>query len=309
MHFAIGVGTLAVLVVVSSATAPAGARQLDIVRHRMPPDSGAYYLAYDRSGQVDHHVLYHGTDAEALERLQAAQVLFLGNSRLMFALDHGALRELFEEVDLTYYVLGFGHTEQDDFPARIIAKYDLRPSLVIVNADGFFWDGQSEWAAKTVEESAFDAWKLQFESEAAHRVRRAIHQVVPQYVELQHQRREMVIYRSRLDGTWFVANDFDEEFPFSWPPLDRHEPSARSLRAAEAFKRDLASRGAELVLCLVPAPQASLHRARALAAHLGVPLVAPTVDGLTTIDQSHLSAASRWRFERAFFAQLREILK
>ncbi len=147
----------------------------------MPPEAGTYYLAHDRGGQVDHHVLYHGTDGLAMERLKAAQVLFLGNSRLMFALDRGALRQFFDELGLTYYVLGFGHTEQDDFPARIIAKYDLRPEVVVVNADGFFWDGQSEWAAKTIEESAFDAWKLQFESEAAHRLRRAIHRVVPQY--------------------------------------------------------------------------------------------------------------------------------
>jgi hypothetical protein len=46
-----------------------------------------------------------------------------------------------------------------------------------------------------------------------------------------------------------------------------------------------------------------------LAAHLGVPLVAPIVDGLATIDRSHLSAASSWRFEQVFFAELREILK
>ena len=307
-HLACGVITLAVLVVVSAATAPSAARQLDIVTHGVPPEAGTYYLAYDRGGQVDHHVLYHGTDAVAIERLKAAQVLFLGNSRLMFALDRGALRGFFDELGLTYYVLGFGHTEQDDFPARIIAKYDLRPTVVIVNADGFFWDGQSEWAARTIEESAFDAWKLQFESEAAHRLRRVIHRVVPQYADLVHGRPEVVLYRSRLDGTWFVANRFGEEFPFPWPSLDRNEPSARSLRSAEAFKRELASRGAELVLCLVPAPEASLHRARLLAAHLGVPLVAPQVDGLTTVDRSHLSAASSWRFQQVFLTELRDIL-
>jgi hypothetical protein len=308
-HLACGAITLAVLVLVAAATAPPTARQLDIVTHRMPPEAGSYYLAHDRGGQVDHHVLYHGTDAVALARMREAQVLFLGNSRLMFALDRGALREFFDELGLTYYVLGFGHTEQDDFPARIIAKYDLRPEVVVVNADGFFMDSQSEWAAKTIEESSFDAWKLQFESEAAHRVRRDIHSVVPQYVDLLRGGREVILYRSRLDGTWFIANEFGDEFPFPWPPLDRNEPSARSLRSAEVFKQDLASRGGELVLCLVPSPQASIHRARVLAAHVGVPLVAPAVDGLTTIDQSHLSAASSWRFEQVFFAELREILQ
>jgi hypothetical protein len=305
---AIGVGTCAVLAALAGATATPAARQLDIVTHRQPPDD-SYYLAHDRGGHVDHHVLYHATDPVALAHMRAADVLFLGNSRLMFALDRGALQEFFKKIGLTYYVLGFGHTEQDDFPARIIEKFDLRPSVVVVNADGFFWDTQSDWAAKTVQESWFDAWKLQFESEAAHLVRRRLHAAFPQYVDLQRGMREVVIYRSRLDGTWFVANEFDEGQPFSWPSEDRHEPSERSLEAAKAFKRELESRGAQLILALVPSPLTSIHRAQVLASHVGVPLVAPTVDGLTTVDGSHLSTASSWRFERAFFGELGDLLR
>ena len=180
---------------------------------------------------------------------------------------------------------------------------------MVVNADGFFWDSQSEWAAKTIEESSFDAWKLQFESGVDPPCPSCDSPRVPQYVDVPRGGREVILYRSRLDGTWFIANDFGEGLPFPWPPLDRHEPTARSLKSAEVFKQELASRGAELVLCLVPSPSASIHRARILAAHLGVPLVAPTVDGLTTIDGSHLSAASAWRFEQEFFAELRDILR
>jgi hypothetical protein len=296
-------------VIVAALSASDAARRLDIVTYQEPADRETYYLAADRGGQVDHYVLYHGTDREALERLRAAQVLFLGNSRLMFALDTGALRGFFTARGLTYYVLGFGHTEQDDFPARIIAKYNLRPTVVVVNADGFFWDGQSPWAGQVVRDSWFDAWKLQREAEATHWVRRRLHAVIPQYVDLSQGIREFIAFRSRLDGTWFVGNDFDEEFPFTWPPAgDRHQPSRRSLEAAETFKADLDARGARLILCLVPSPLASMHRAQVLAAHLGVPLVAPAVGQLTTVDRSHLTAASAWRFERAFLAALGELL-
>jgi hypothetical protein len=307
-HVAIGIGTAVAVAAVTALTVSEGARRMDIATYRPPPDVGSYYLAYDRGGQVDHHVIYHGIDREALARLRAAEVLFLGNSRLMFALETGALRAFFATRGLTYYVMGFGHTEQDDFPVRIIAKYDLRPSVVVVNADGFFWDGESAWAARTVRESWFDAWKLQVESEASHWVRRRLHAAIPHYVDLYEGGQELVVFRSRLDGTWFVANEFDEEIPFEWPSSDRHEPSRRSLQAAEAFKRELDARGARLILGLVPAPEASIYRAQVVAAHLGVPLVAPTVSQLATVDRSHLTAASSWRFERAFLAALAELL-
>jgi hypothetical protein len=303
---ATGIAASAALVATAAFTATPAARQADIVTHWVPPPG--YYLAHDRGGQVDHHVLYHGTDSLALARMREARVLFLGNSRLMFALNGAALQSFFRERGLTYYVLGFGHTEQDEFPARIIEKYNLRPAVVVVNVDGFFADSQSEWAAKTIEESWFDAWKLQFEAEAAHAVRRRVHAVLPHYVDLQHGDREVVLYRSRDDGTWFLANDFGEGLPFSWPSEDRHEPSTPSLLAAEAFKQALEGRGARLVLCLVPSPRSSLHRARTVAAHLGVPLIAPTLGDLYSIDGSHLSATSSWRFGKEFLGELDQVL-
>jgi hypothetical protein len=305
----IAAGSLTVLVLVAAVTAPAAARQVDIVSHRLPPPGDDYYLAHDRGGQVDHHVLYHGIDEVALARMRAAQVLFLGNSRLMFALEPGALRPFFSELGLSYYVLGFGHTEQDDFPAQIITRYNLRPLVVVVNADGFFFDSQSEWAAKTARESAFDAWKLQFESEATHRLRRAVHRIVPHFGDLHRGVREIVIYRSRSDGTWFIANELGEGVAFTWPTGDRHQPSERSLRAAETFKGELDARGARLLLTVVPSPAASLHRAAVVAAHLGVPLIAPAVVGMTTTDGSHLSAASSWKFEQVLLPALREHLQ
>jgi len=306
---AAGAATFIGLGMVARLTATPAARQMDIAMHAMPPASGSYYLAHDRGGHIDHHVLFHGIDKVALSNLRQADVLFLGNSRLMFALNQSGLQAFFKDLNLRYYVLGFGHEEQDDFPARIIRKYDLRPSFVVVNVDGFFWDGQSDWASKVMEESAFDAWKLQWEAEASHVVRRRLHAVLPHYVDLKRGQREFVIYRSRLDGSWFVANDFGDGEPFRWPVHDRTEPSSRSKRSAEEFKLDVESRGAKLILVLVPAPHASAHRAQVLADHLGVPLLTPPIAEPKTIDQSHLSLESSLRFEGAFFEELRGLLR
>ena len=274
----------------------------------MPPNSSEFYLAHDRGGHVDHHVLYHGIDRVAMDRLRNAEVVFLGNSRLMFALDQGTLRRFFGEQRRSYYVLGFGHEEQDQFPVEIMRANGLRPRLVVVNADHFFGADRSDWAARVVEESDFDAWKVRTEAEAAHAVRRALHRVVPHYVDLHTGQREFVIYRSREDGTWFVANEFGIGSRFDWPPGDSERPTPESLRAAESFKREVEARGARLVLCIIPAPDASLHRAQAVAAHLGVPLLVPQLEGLRVVDGSHLSTDSAQRVSAMLVEQLRAVL-
>jgi hypothetical protein len=289
--------------------APEAAPAADIVAHRDPPSWGEFYLAHDRGGHVDHHVLYHGIDATARENMREADVLFLGNSRLMFALEPTVMREFFRGVGLDYYVLGFGHEEQDEFPLQIIRDHDLRPSVVVVNADGFFASEQSDWAAQVIEESDFDAWKVQLEAEVAHRVRRVLHRVVPHYVDLRRGQREVVLYRSSEDGTWLVANDFGEGVRFYWPGEDADAPSPEALRAAAAFKRELDARGARLVLSLIPGPEVSLSRAQALAAHLAVPLIVPDAREVRTIDNSHLSHESAVRVVESLLARLTPYLR
>jgi hypothetical protein len=299
---------LAALTAGSALIRPQAAGNADIVTYEDPPGRGDFYLAHDRGGHIDHHVLFHGIDATARQQLTRADVLFLGNSRLMFALEPQLMRSTLGAAGVDYYVLGFGHEEQDDFPLRIIQEHDLRPTLVIINADHFFAAEQSEWAARVIEESEFDAWKLRVEGETAHRVRRVLHRVVPHYVDLHRGLREVVLFRSRQDGTWFVANDFGSGVSFAWPPGDREVPAVAALRAAELFKRELDRRGARLLLTIIPGPNVSLHRAQAIARHLSVPLVVPAADGLRSIDGSHLSRDSVQRVATALLAQLRPYL-
>jgi hypothetical protein len=72
----------------------------------------------------------------------------------------------------------------DRFPLAIIEKFDLRPRLVIVNADGFFQNSLSDFARTVMKDTTFGAWKFSSEAEAGHEVRRALHQLVPNYVDL-----------------------------------------------------------------------------------------------------------------------------
>ncbi len=195
---------------VARATVPALQGQVQIIaRAERPPDDD-HYLANDVAGHIDHHVIYFGIDDEVVANLRAAEVLFLGNSRLMFALRPRVLRPFFDDDAVPYYVMGFGFREADRFPLAIIRALDLRPRLVVVNVDGFFGGGLSPWADVVIRDTPLAARKLQLEAEAAHDARRVVHQVVPNWLRLfglpgLGLRRTFIAYRSRVDGTWEVS--------------------------------------------------------------------------------------------------------
>lgn len=287
-----------------------GLRPMDISDASPPAARASYYLASDKGGHVDHHVLYHGTDAGATANLRGSDVLLLGSSRLLFALTRQDLRSFFPRHGLTYYMLAFGHREHDDFPLAIIRRFDLRPRLVIVNADRFFVGDRSDWADRVVGDAYFDAWKLSFEAEAAHAVRRVLHDWWPHLPDALRGTREFIAYRSREDGTWVVATSFAGlGAPMAPASTDAADPDTTWLQHARAFKAEIEARGGRLVLCQVPAPNASPASARWLAEQLGVPLVAPRLDGLSTVDGSHLSRESAARFAEAFFRDLDPVVR
>ncbi len=267
-----------------------------------------HFLAHDRGGHVDHHVLLHGLDDDALRNLRAADVLLMGNSRLMFALRGPALRQYFVTRGLRPFALGFGHEEQHLFPLAVMQRHGLRPTIVIANVDNFFGGVTSPWGARVLRDSAFDAWKLEFEANTSHAVRRAIHQVVPHVPDLQDDEREFVIYRSARDGSWFIANDFGHGSRLA--PFYRGRDTVRphNLDLARAFKASVEAAGARLVFALVPGRDVSLTHAQMLADLVGVPLVAPDVPGLRTMDGSHLTDESAVRYAAVFFQHLDPVL-
>ena len=273
-----------------------------------PPDP-AYYLAHDRGGHLDHHVLYHGTDAEAIANLKNADILLVGTSRMMFALRSRVLAPWAQAYGLTYYALGFGFREGDAFVMEIIKKHDLRPKLVVVNVDGFFGRELSEWAQLVQRESPFAARKRVWEGEVGHETRRLVHQVIPNWIDLYGRPgfpfgNEFIAYRSRRDGIWAIS-------PWPKPAMpayaEDYVPAPVGPRIgdpARAFKAELDRRGSRLILTYVPTPDDAGGNPVALGELLGVPVVGMDVDGLTSHDGSHLSEESAVFWSRRLIQDL-----
>lgn len=281
-----------------------------ITRAQRP--STGYYLAHDHGGHVDHHVLFFGTDAEALAGLREADVLFVGNSRLMFAARPGVLDPAFADLGRRYYLLGFGFREADRFPLAIIEKFDLRPRLVVVNIDGFFENRLSDFARTVMKDSRFGAWKFGVEAETGHEVRRALHLLVPNYVDLLGRpgfpwRREIVIYRSSANGAWQVSPWEAGTKPV--PPRDLSFPlTAREVAAARRFKAAIEARGARLALTAVPTPRPTGGGPARFAELLDVPLVVVHPPALLTEDDDHLDEPSAVAWSEAFVRELGRVV-
>ena len=290
------------------ATVPGFSDRVKHIQLAYRPPGGDYYLAHDRGGHIDHYVHYFGTEPEALAHLRAADVLFLGNSRLMFALRARVASPFFAARQLSYYMMGFGFREGDAFPLAIIKKFDLHPRLVVVNEDAFFGEGLSPWAQQVVRDTPFGARKFQWEGEIAHETRRIVHQFVPNWLDLYGRPgfafgREFIAYRSRLDGTWFVSPWPDGQEPVPTTPLD--VPIGPRIKdAAIRFKEEITARGGRLVLTFVPTPTPTGDFALTVSRLLDVPLVTPAIDGLTSHDSSHLTQASAVIWSDRFLADL-----
>jgi len=282
------------------------------VRHIMlaqePPDD-SHYLAHDRGGHNDHHVIYHGTDAEAIANLKAADILFVGTSRMMFALRSRVLEPWATTHGIRYYALGFGFRDGDTFVLEIIRKHDLRPKLVVVNVDEFFGNDLSPWAQRVVKDTAFNTRKRLWEAELGHESRRWIHQVIPNWLDLYGRPgfpsgNEFIAYRSRVDGIWSISPWPEPQMP---APAEDYGPDPVGPRIgdpARVFKAELDARGARMILTTVPAPGGSSGNPVAIGKLLDVPVVGMDVDGLTSHDGSHLSEESAVFWSRRLIQDL-----
>ncbi len=294
--------------IVVNAVPELSGRAADLLAAEPPDDD--HYLAADLGSNIDHHVHLFGLDSDATERMRAADVLFLGNSRLMFALRPAVVGPEFVALGLSYYALGFGFREADRFPLAIIRRFDLRPRVVVVSADGFFGGGLSAWAETVNRDTPFAARKLRLEAEAAHQVRQSMQAVAPNWLSLfgrpgLAQARSLNIFRSRLDGTWEISPWPSGNSAFRAPPAAGPAIGRRERAAALAFKAEMDDRGITLILTRVPTPEPHAGAGPARFADLlQVPLVLAEPPGMTSADGSHLDWPSAYDWSRQFMASL-----
>ena len=297
------------------------------LQDKLPFPEQQWYLAWGREiNHKDHYVLYYDIGV-SIDHARRSDVLFLGNSRVLFGLPYGVMSPFFEGVGLRYFNMAFGHGETNVFPMRIIQKHDLRPKIVVVNADRFFTGIPSEFAQSVMpiyggqnphqvsgyydtiprRRRFWEELKANLEVKTSFFVQDRLQAIFPYLIPRDRTLTESpLLYRSSVNGSWLELNWPSRNLPVRMRKK-RHEISASHIEFARAFQTEMNRRGASLVLMLVQANQASASRAAQLAVALDVPLIAPELDGLTTSDGSHLSRESAKRFASAFLKEFQNL--
>ena len=99
------------------------------------------YLGYYGTtsyGDYDHGAFWSGLEPAAGAAAAKARVLFVGNSRTVFAFSGKPTADWFSSLSESYYLLGFTHFENYTFEAPLLRK--LRPQAKVygINIDSFF---------------------------------------------------------------------------------------------------------------------------------------------------------------------------
>jgi len=238
-----------------------------------------------------------GTEPKALQALRDADVVALGNSRAVAGFSAEGWFDWFQARGMRFYNLAF-NGEFDLFPISLLEKLDLRPRVIVVNVDYFFY-GTANLVGKRVMGGAPD---VRFEYEAK--------QWIQQWHRLYCSGDRGLLswvcgdapaqYRSGLDGRasygdWPMERRVPIEMSLDFPRADY----PHLLEKAKDFKRRSLQRGACLILSVVPTNGINHQVAQRLAEDLSLPLALAEADGLYTYDGSHMSPdqAQAW-FQR-----------
>jgi hypothetical protein len=252
-------------------------------------DGADRYLAYCNAsgfGDFDHGAFWFALEPAARRHAEAADVLFLGSSRMQFAFSTQSTAKWFAAAGARHYLLGFSHTETVRFTGPLLN--DLKPvaRAYVINVDRFFDDRLTPPAQQILQDA---------ESAARYRDKRSwlgVHRFVcGSWPALCGS--EFAFVRNRIDGGWKLdgAGAVQASGVGDGPARDRDRWGAYIALAREFVARLPVESGC-VFLTIAPYEDTMIEEAKAIADALGLPLDSPRPAGLRTFDRSHLDPAS-----------------
>jgi len=273
---------------------------------------GDYYLGYCQGrsyGDYDHGAFWFALEPTAREHAKAADILFVGNSRMQFGFSAPALDRWSAANAFKYYLLGFSHFEKATFIGPLLR--DIKPTarVYVINLDDFFVDEETAPARDVMRGADTRARYVK------KRTWQAFHQVVCSTLSFLCGW-ELTFYRRRETGEWQLRGSrglVPSGVGLVDLPMASPNRVTREAVRAEQFIRSLGVERSCVILTYVPHKESERATAKALASALGFDLISPEIKGLGTFDGSHLDPESAERFVTIFLGmsgpRIRECLK
>ena len=260
-----------------------------------------WYLAYCNAtayGDFDHGAFWYNLIPEATTHAARADVLLVGSSRMQFGFSTRATSRWFGTRGASYYLLGFTHTENTLFTGPLLDSIKPAPQVLLINVDGFF--KQRITQPTSVIFAGGDAptrFRAKLKWQPVHKF---LCGALEGLCDDNH-----VIFRNTSTGLWrrFGDDDLAVAGGTADATAENEDTWPENLELARRFLDRFDMDPQCIVLTVVPSMSTPVDEARWTAEQLGLHLVEPVVDNLTTYDSSHLDDVSAERWSAAFFEQ------
>lgn len=282
------------------------ARMSGILACQAPDAPRDEYLAYcnvANFGDYDHGAFWYGLEPTAIDAARTADVLFVGNSRMQFALSTNEVDVWFGAEDLSYYLLGFSHNENHRFLAPLLQEIQPGAMFYVLNVDDLFADKLTGPANDVMNErespNRYAQKKYWLKAHAA--VCGTVGRLCGH---------DMSFIRKRTNGAWtFKGEDFLNKAPSARSSIQYDDSMNQEvfgvyLDRAKSFLDELPVGRECIALMNTPGSGTSAGTVAAVAETLQLPLVAPQMDGLFTFDGAHLDGGSASRWSAMFVREL-----
>lgn len=278
-------------------TAGAASLRHDGILACLPPSNPEdIYIGYcggSSYGDYDHGAFWFGLEPVATAAATNADLLVIGNSRTQMGFSSDATAAWFGANGASYYLLGFSHNENYHFEGPLLRRLQVHARVYVINLDLFFNPLTSGPAQQVMNDPSARTHYRQ--KQVWQRL-----QLWPCGVLSLACRNEPAFYRSRATGAWLQRGGSYQSGNVGYI----EEPDTSTVRtyvaAAREFIPQLGVPQECVILTAVPTGKTPSGTARAIAAELGMELVAPQPEGLTTYDGSHLNRPSAERWSQAF---------
>jgi hypothetical protein len=286
---------------------------------RQYKDPGTFlaYCAAPRFSYYEHGAFYLGLEPAAISRMKQADVLFLGNSHAQFGFSTDAVVQFFAVRSIRFYILAFSFAESAEFPRALIEKYNLRPKVLVIVTDPFFYEGAISPPAAELRDSEASLW-LRLKVNAAYEQKkwfRSGQRLVCDHFPRACAENISSLYRSYANGT-IVWRDIsyppNSAVPFSNPSTGQAinpDLADKNRTFAANFLTGAGIQPSCAVFTATPNNQIDAEAfTRRLAALLGANVIIPQLSGLAGVDPSHLNWPSAQRWSTAFLSEFDRVL-
>jgi hypothetical protein len=261
--------------------------------------TGNDYLAYCNAtafGDYDRGAFRYALEPGVRQAAASADVLFLGSSRMQFALSSQATTDWFARAQARHYLLGFSHTENVVFTAPLLA--DLRPQarVYVINVDRFFDERITPPTREILQDK--DVVSRYREKRFWQSLHRPVCTALPSLCG-----DALTFVRFREAGHWELRGSTGQlpTTGVSDGPARDREKWGRFASIARDFVGRLPVDRDCVILTIAPSDGTMIDEAQSIADALSLPLVSPRPESLRTFDASHLDRPSAERWSAAFF--------